>query len=74
MKRNTDLISKNDLEKKRSNTSTPKNPSKKLKNDDADMKAKRQIDFKSKDQDESSNNKTQAPVSYFKPQYVLPNH
>ena len=66
MKRGTDQMSKNDNEKKRGSTSTPKNPQKKQKNDDTEMKAKRQINFKSKDQaaENSTSDKTQTPVSF----------
>ena len=65
MKRNTDQISRNDNEKKRGSTSTPKNPQKKQKNDDSDMKAKRQINFKSKEYQTNCqpNEQTQPPVS-----------
>ena len=65
MKRSTDQMSKNDNEKKRGSTSTPKNPQKKQKNDDTDMKAKRQINFKSKEHatELSTGEKSQTPVS-----------
>ena len=67
MKRNTDQISRNENEKKRGPTSTPKNPQKKQKNDEGDMKAKRQINFKSKEPqtDCASGDQAQAPVSKF---------
>ena len=69
MKRNTDQMSKNDNEKKRGSTSTPKNPQKKQKNDDAEMKAKRQINFKTKDSLAGNTNKDHShiPVSISKP-------
>lgn len=65
MKRNTDQISKGDpQEKKRNNTSTPRNPQKKPKNDEEEMKAKRQINFKSAENknEADANEKAQFPV------------
>ena len=64
MKRNTDQMSKNENEKKRGSTSTPKNPQKKQKNDDSEMKAKRQINFKTKDHtsENASGDQPQLPV------------
>ena len=52
MKRTTDQIAKNDGNKK--NSSTPKNPQKKHKSDDSEVKAKRQIDFKQVDKKNDS--------------------
>ena len=54
MKRTTDQSAKNDGTKK--NSSTPKNPQKKHKIDDSDVKAKRQIDFKKADKKNDSSN------------------
>ena len=65
MKRNTDQISKGDPnEKKRNSTSTPRNPLKKQKNDEDEMKAKRQINFKSADNrsDADANERANMPV------------
>lgn len=61
-------MSKNDNEKKRGSTSTPKNPQKKQKNDESEMKAKRQINFKAKDQSSNSpmTDQSQCPVSITK--------
>ena len=52
MKRTTDQIARNDGTKK--NSSTPKNPQKKHKSDDSEVKAKRQIDFKQVDKKNDS--------------------
>ena len=65
MKRNTDQISKGDPhEKKRNSTSTPRNPLKKQKNDEDEMKAKRQINFKPAEAkaDTDANERANMPV------------
>ena len=63
MKRNPEQMSKNENEKRRSGTSTPKNPQKKQKNDEEEMKAKRQINFKPGSQSTDSSNKSFLPVN-----------
>ena len=61
MKRTTEHIAKGDGTKK--NSSTPKNPQKKHKVDDSEVKAKRQIDFKKaeKKNDSSTSSLTDKP-------------
>ena len=68
MKRTTDQIAKGDGNKK--NSSTPKNPQKKHKGDDSEVKAKRQIDFKQADKKNdtstsSTPNKSKVSLSRF---------